>query len=540
MSNFDPEGKAKLAADALDLIDRTLFLCPSPIYGYGIERLLERLDEMPHSIVLCIEADNDLFDLSQKHIGSSSFAANPKLYLSNCCNEVQLIKLLRRKWGERFFRRVQLVRFTGGWQLYPQLYQNIFKLLQRELVIDWSNALTLAKLGRCFMRNVIRNLAVLGDDNSVSSFTFGNDPVLLLGAGPSLDKALSILADHFGKTLCDKEKRPFRIICADTCLPALKDRGIRPDLAVILESQHWNLKDFTGLSGWKTAQALDLSALPRSASVLCGSRLWFFTPWTELKIFSRLEEAGLLPEKLPPLGSVGLSAAAIALRLTQGNIITAGLDFSFTLDEFHARGTPDRREKLRLHNRFKGLLNERAVFTEAVSRAVSKNNERVYSNPVLRNYRDLFEREFSTTPRLFDLCDSGLPLGLKSLTSKAACEMLSAGNCGMAALPDVSLTENSVEVVDFIRSEMDRLLSMQKMLTGKMPIDIDELASLIDECDYLWAHFPEYAASERRPGRDDFETGSPCAISFLKRIRAEIDPFIKLWNLTLNHRCRRN
>jgi hypothetical protein len=29
------------------------------------------------------------------------------------------------------------------------------------------------------------------------------------------------------------------------------------------------------------------------------------------------------------------------------------------------------------------------------------------------------------------------------------------------------------------------------------------------------------------------EAGSPAAISFLKRLRAEIDPFLQLWNWTL-------
>ena len=534
ISNFNPEGKANFIADSLEIIDRTLFLCPSPLHGYGLERLLERLNNMPNCAVLCIEADPDLYDLSYKHLGASNFAGNPKLFLSNCCDEVQLCKLLRQKWGARFFRRVELVHFTGGWQLSPELYQKIFKSLHREAAIDWGNALTLVRLGRYFMRNVIRNLSMLHENNCFSPFSFGSDPVLLLGAGPSLDNVLNYLYSRFGSALNETDKRPFRIICVDTCLPALKERGIRPDLAVILESQHWNLKDFIGLSGWQTAQALDLSALPRSASVLCGPKLWFFTPWTELKIFSRLESAGLLLEKLPPLGSVGLSAVSVALRLTQGNIIIAGLDFSFTADKFYARGTPGYWEKLRFHNRFTGLLNEREAFGETAYRAVSKNNEQVYTKPVLRSYRDLFEREFSKSARVFDCFDSGLPLGLKSLTVQQACELLSAGSCGFKSPLGSSLEGSSVKIIDFIRCEQKRLLSIRKMLTGEAHTDQAELAALIDECDYLWSHFPEWAATERRPGIDALETWNPSAISFLKRVRAEIDPFLKLWEQAFN------
>ncbi|MDR0399710.1 MAG: hypothetical protein LBH51_02045, partial [Treponema sp.] len=53
------------------------------------------------------------------------------------------------------------------------------------------------------------------------------------------------------------------------------------------------------------------------------------------------------------------------------------------------------------------------------------------------------------------------------------------------------------------------------------------LETLLDECDYLWAHFPECAETGgRRPGAGD--------ISFLRRVRFEIDPFLKLWDLALS------
>jgi hypothetical protein len=71
------------------------------------------------------------------------------------------------------------------------------------------------------------------------------------------------------------------------------------------------------------------------------------------------------------------------------------------------------------------------------------------------------------------------------------------------------------------------------MLIAAVPMDYTALDTLIAECDYLWAHFPDYAASDCRPGRAELEAGSPSAISVLKRLRVEIDPFLKLWEMTL-------
>jgi hypothetical protein len=71
------------------------------------------------------------------------------------------------------------------------------------------------------------------------------------------------------------------------------------------------------------------------------------------------------------------------------------------------------------------------------------------------------------------------------------------------------------------------------MLIGTTPMDHDLLVMLIDECDYLWAQFPEYTVRDLRPGNAKLAEGDSSAISFLKRLRVEIDPVLKLWEMTL-------
>jgi len=530
LSRVDPAGKADRVADTVHVIDGTLYLCPSPLYGYGLERLLSRLEKLaPNSAVLCIEPEPDLFAISRDHF-NDALKQSPKLRLTNHCEPARLCALIREEWGSRVFRRIHVLRLNGGWQLYPDL-DGLADTLRREIALDWGNAMTLAKLGRRYIRNAVRNLALIPKHPSIDALSFGAEPVLVLGAGPSLDPVLDALAARFGESCLLPETRFFRIVCVDTCLPALRQRGIRPDLVIILESQQWNLDDFTGLSGWDVPAAFDLSALPGSANVL-GNRLYlFFTPWTRLNIFMRLEEAGLLPAGIVPLGSVGLSAVALSMRLTQGAIITAGIDFSFSMDLYHARSTPGHLAKLRRQNRFRGLLNADTAFGRSVFSAVSKNGTKVLSNPSMRNYRDLFEKQFAgCSSRLFDLAGSGLPLGVKTLSMEDALSMLT-GDKRMVNRPciDEISMPNVEKLHDFIHKEVDRLLELRAMLTGETAMDYSILAGLIDECDYLWAHFPDYAASSRRPEKAEFEAGGQAMVSFLKRVRAEIEPFLKLW-----------
>jgi len=373
LSRVDPAGKADRIADSAPVIDGTLYLCPSPLYGYGLERLLSRLENTPNSAVLCIEGEPELYDISRKFF-SEALKHSPKLHLTNTCDAAGLCVIIKKEWGSRVFRRLHVLRLTGGWQLLPNL-NDLADTLRREIALDWGNAMTLTKLGRRYIRNAIRNLALIPKNPSITGLTFGAEPVLALGAGLSLDAALDSLFIRFGDVCQQPETRMFRIVCVDTCLPALRERGIKPDLAIILESQHWNLDDFTGLSGWDVPAAFDLSALPGSANVLGNGLFLFFTPWTRLSIFKRLESSGLLPASMMPLGSVGLSAVAISMRLTRGAIITAGIDFSFTLDSYHARSTPSHLARLRRQNRFTSLLNTEAAFNRPTFNAVSKTEK---------------------------------------------------------------------------------------------------------------------------------------------------------------------
>jgi len=528
LSRVDPAGKAERLADTVPVIDGTLYLCPSPLYGYGLERLLSRLGQSPNSAVLCIEAEPELYDISRRHF-SEELKRSRQLGMTNTCDAAGLCAFIKKEWGSRVFRRVHVLRLNGGWQLYPAL-DALADTLRREIAIDWGNAMTLAKLGRRYICNAIRNLALISKHPSIGALSFGAEPALTLGAGPSLDAALDALESRFGESCRMPETRPFIIICVDTCLPALCQRGIKPDLAIILESQHWNLDDFTGLSGWDVPVAFDLSALPRSAVVLAGGLFLFFTPWTQLTIFKRLDASGFLPASLLPLGSVGLSAVAVSMRLTQGAIITAGIDFSFSMDAYHARSTPGHLARLRRQNRFTGLLNAEAAFGQSIFRAVSKAGSRVFSNPVMRNYRDLFEKVFAgSSPRLFDLPGSGLPLGIKTLSMEEAFGLLAGGNKTAKRENAASSLPCAEKQRDFVQAEIDRLLVLRGILTGSVPMDYNNLAKLIDECDYLWAHFPDYAASSRRPDKAELEAGGQTVVSFLNRIRAEIEPFLKLW-----------
>jgi hypothetical protein len=409
LSRFDPHAQAeKLLARFLPAKERTLYLCPSPLFAYGLEAFLEALPD--NAALLCVEADKILYEWTLGYLPPCS----GKLTFVHTENPAALCRFVHEKWGQRVFRRIELIPLTGGFALAPKLYQTFADTLRHEIQIEWGNAMTLTRLGRLYIRNAIRNLPLLLSP-SIASLNIGSAPVIVAGAGPSLDD------------WCRRHKsfEGAFVIAVDTALLPLLQRGIKPDLVVALEAQHWNLKDFAGVGGFSSAQAIplamDLSALPATARCLGAPPLLFWTRWTDLRIFTRL--AGFFPQMpppLPPLGSVGLSAVAIALGITSGDVITVGLDFSFTLDSYHCRGSPTHLAALRTSTRFSGNYPAAAAFSGNRFSTSSKSGALVQTDAALRQYRALFQAEFGGNPRVSDLESSGLPLGVQTLTMEEA------------------------------------------------------------------------------------------------------------------------
>jgi hypothetical protein len=519
LSAFDPVERAEKCARDAPVLQRTLYLCPSPLLGYGIDLLLDRMTD--DSAVLCVETTGALLDLTRAHFLPASPRAS-RLKLTGHSDPRSVCAFVRSAFGARTFRRLIVLRLNSGWTVDSLRYDAIEKALRSDLALDWSNAMTLMKLGRRYALNAARNLALLPRSVPLDRRRFSGFTQLVTGAGPSLDAFLE------GRSVFpDLSDRSFRIVCVDTALRPLLDRGIVPDLVVALEAQHWNLRDFIGASTRSCPLAMDLSALPSTAAACGGPYSFFFSRWTSLRFFDRLEAARLLPPEIPPLGSVGLAAVELALLLGWGKVCVAGLDFAYAPDSYHARSAPSRDERLRRGSRFAPPIDPAPAYRVRVLRRTGKDGSPLRSDPALLSYRDLFEREYGSNPRLLDVSAGGLELGI----AKAAFEGATVGeeaeptpeaSAAGGARADGALwaTPSAASVRTFIEGELARLRSLRSALTGTSMQGGTDVAALVDECDYLWAHFPECAAAEgRRPPLSD--------LSFLKRVRIEIDPFIQ-------------
>ena len=185
-------------------------------------------------------------------------------------------------------------------------------------------------MGYLWLRNSWKNLAY----NNIQSLSKITDTlsqqikkldVVIIGAGPSLDKEHLIYLKNMQEQLC--------IITVDSALPTLQSYSIIPDFCIILESQWYNMFDFLPKPHAKIISIADTSAYP--SSIQHFSHTYFITThFAPLSFFTQYKNQ--LAPYIPALGSVGLLSVYIAFLLSFKHIYLIGMDFSYYLGKTHA------------------------------------------------------------------------------------------------------------------------------------------------------------------------------------------------------------
>ncbi len=210
-------------------------------------------------------------------------------------------------------------------EYFSAVDNNIKRFTERKKV----NTATLKKFGRIWIRNLIYNLCIFPEAESIDLLDniFGSFPVLLLAAGPSLKEILPHI-----KQLQER----FVTVAVDTAMKALSEAGVTPDFLVVIDPQYWNVRhlDRTDLSG--TILVSESSTHP--AVFRKGHKRLFFAA-SLFPLGQFIENFTGRKRRLGAGGSVSTSAWDLAHTLSRGPVYCSGLDLGFPDRETHYRGS---------------------------------------------------------------------------------------------------------------------------------------------------------------------------------------------------------
>jgi hypothetical protein len=488
----DPSGYARRRALTAEIAPRTLYFIPSAGLGYGLTELLARVTQ--DSRLLCVEVDQRVMALA----ATAGLPMDPRLILVRTDSTAAVAGILAGM-GPGRFRRVVNLPLSAGYRLNPGLYSGMLDILSQGIRTFWRNRMTLIGMGSLYVRNLFDNLGLLAESADFGALET-EKPIVVCGAGPSLDLCIPLLA---------RLRRRFLLAAADTALPALAARALIPDLIVTLEAQHANLSDFIPFRDPRIPMACDLTACPAVLRRWAGSLAFFSSAFAPVSVLQRLRNHGLLPLEIPALGSVGVAAAYAAGRLTRGKVYLAGLDFSYPGSMTHARGTPTHLAMLAGARRCRSV--EQAAYASFLGRPRVRERDKyggmITTDTVLRSYRDQLENIVQENAgRVTDIGALGLPLGVRHVGLEEADAQISAAPESREDLKPHRGAGTQGDMGAFVRGEKKALADAEEMIrtaldSGDPAAAAQAGAERLHAVDYAFIHFPDFPEPGRVPGK---------------------------------------
>lgn len=525
-SKYDPCKTVLQAVQNLSILPDTLVLCYSPCLWYGFDALLAKLQQ--NCFIAVYEADSRLHETAVEHIPAAAHDSRVLFFspdqasllpdlIQNTYRTVTPADISFPEAGT--FRHILRIDLSAGIQFSPALYNSLYAVCEQAIQVFWKNRLTLVKFGRLFSRNLFKNIASLPTSIDLASYmNTVEKPILVAGAGESLEHTLQNLNPGSLSRLC--------IIAADAALPVFLQHHITPDAVAGMESQLAIEKAYIG-SGTKSHPFIffgDIVSRPYIPEKIQSRACWFASAYDNTAFFRNLENCSILPPVIEPLGSIGLTAVKLALLLRKDQnvpVFVTGLDFSYSAGVTHARGAPAQTARLCNTSRLIPSSCYSAAFSFGTSTAVGKDGRKIITTAALSGYARSFMERFAGTVKLFDAGISGIPLGIPRIREDDIKIFLSSESRFMhPAFSEQSRNnqEKRKPIYDFYDREEKALMMLKDDLSGKsVKAEAElhkELYSLLKEREYLYLHFPDGY-------RISMDT------SFLKRVRAEIDFFLK-------------
>ena len=485
-SRIDPIESCRRKVSSFTCTEKTLIFIPSPILFYGMDVLLSRIPENCH--ILCLEADEKLMAVSIKNSDKRFLKQDRITYVRT--ESIAKFSEILGTIGLWRFRKVQMITISGGYMLNRTKYQQFLERAEKEIQEYWQNRMTIIHMSELWIKNTLLNLPLFLSGSPYEELKT-DLPILITGAGVSLEYSLSLI-----KKIRDR----IFIVAVDTSLPVLACSGIQPDLILIVEAQYANLLDFSYHKGSKIPILTDISALPCSLRLFSGKKYFFRSDYAEIELFNRMEEKHLLPDKIPPLGSVGVVSVLLAKKLTGNLILYTGLDFSYLPGKPHAKGCPSHLLTLSDSTRYNPPGLYEASIKRPIFKTKDKFNKSCTTDRILESYRETLKHISSDDGRIIDIGTIGLNSGAKIITDEA--QILELLGKSETIKSEKTLNEKSEKESNFSKSELESFLTSEKILlekllkTGKDALlgrktEKELLISLLKETDYLYLHFPD-------------------------------------------------
>ncbi len=398
-SLFHPIQEAEKWADQYNYQNLRI---PVFMFGMGngifLRELLKRLKD--DAVVFLVEPDVSVFLYQLVHQDFLDIITDERvLFFVKTVNDDTLWEGFDQNFHWSMISSKIVCRHPGYDRLYQEDCLKFNRDIDQGIELAMVNANTLSYMSRDIPINILRNLHFIKDSNYSGEFHQmmpENVPIIIVSAGPSLDKNIEDLKKAVGKAF---------IFATDTAVKYLLQHQVPFDMIMTLDAK----KSPKHLSSPECAGFPLMCALEARNQLLefhTGRKIWLRTGIYIEKLYEKL---GRVFPVHDTGGSVATACYAVGVAMGAKRIILVGQDLAYSGEKTHAGGVT------------KHVKNEEYVIK--MIEGIDGNQIRSRGDWVV--YRDWFERvvKLEDAPDVIDATEGGaLIKGTRIMTLSEAIE----------------------------------------------------------------------------------------------------------------------
>lgn len=395
-SKYNPVGEAIRFADKLTIRDRSIFICFGLGFGYHIREILKNFTEQ--NLIIVYEPDANIFKEAIKNVDLSDIINDARFILFTDIDTDELKNLLIDIIMWENTQNVSYITLPNYDKLYLEKYKGFLVAFSDFLNIKTIDRNTSFYFSKMWTNNLFRNMKNIFYSYNLYDFKekFKDKTIVLVSAGPSLDKNVEFLKEIKGKIL---------IVAVFRAVKVLLKYGIVPDMAVTIDGKQTGMEEtmynipiiYCGLSSYSLLENHTGRKIFMNINVDRYSK----------ELFKKYNKNIL---EILTGGSVACVSTDIIRKIGAKRIILIGQDLAYSNNKRHAEGIDTKLVYVNPEN--KKFIQVDNIY-----------GEKVLTTRVLRSYIVWFEQYISEHKdvEFIDATEDGaLIKGTKIMTLKEA------------------------------------------------------------------------------------------------------------------------
>lgn len=462
-SRYNPEKEAERWVNGLDVKDKDTILVMGLGLGYYLDYLVEKYNDKK---LIIVEPNLDIF-IKMLEVKNIEKYLELERIVFIVAKEAYVVRMLISEYiNQNKIKRVCAAEMSIYRKLNNDYIEELYEEIHKGLSMLLSNIATEIAFAQMWLNNVVRNFEfVMSTPNvSIMKDKFKNIPVVIVSAGPSLDKNI-----HYLKTIYNRAL----IIAVGSAVNIVEKNGITPHIIMGLDGQEMEAKLFQNLKNHKPIFVYGTSVHYKAVEDYKGLKMSLVLN-SDITMIELYRKLGINIDSFSTGPSVSNVALVFAHYLQASTILFVGQDLAYKDDKRYAKGNV---LDARVDNGSSAFLKVKDMF----GNEVYTRNDLVAIKSWFEDYVKIFKDEIV----VYNCTEGGLEIkGIPNITFKDAIEEFCVEEFNiydelMSLAKEKSRIdeENYTELIIKYKEEVKKCIELSKKRLKQIYILIDEYES---------------------------------------------------------------